>query len=80
MASQVKKAKNIEDDLNDDESEALEMIDSCQNEIDALNERASEEIIRIEKKYNTLRKPLFEKRNIIINKIPNFWVTTVSFT
>lgn len=77
MSSQAKKSKNIEDDLNDEESEALEMIDSCQNEIDSLNEKASEEILKIEKKYNALRKPLFEQRNLIIKRIPNFWVTAV---
>lgn len=76
-AAAVKKAKNIEDDLNDDESEALEMIDACQNEIDSLNEKASEEILKIEKKYNALRKPLFEQRNTIIKRIPNFWVTAL---
>jgi len=54
---------------------ALEEIDSCQNEIDQLNEKASEEILKVEQKYNKLRKPFFEKRNDIIKKIPNFWVT-----
>lgn len=54
---------------------ALEEIDSCQNEIDSLNEKASEEILKVEQKYNKLRKPFFEKRNELIKKIPNFWVT-----
>jgi len=54
----------------------LEEIDKCQNEIDALNEKASEEILGIERNYNRLKKPHFEKRNDIIKKIPNFWVTT----
>lgn len=54
---------------------ALEEIDGCQNDIDALNEKASEEILKVEQKYNKLRKPLFEKRNDIIKRIPNFWVT-----
>ncbi|KAL1130242.1 hypothetical protein AAG570_013180 [Ranatra chinensis] len=54
---------------------ALEEIDSCQNEIDALNEKASDDILKVEQKYNRLRKPFFEKRNEIIRKIPNFWFT-----
>lgn len=54
---------------------ALEEIDACQNEIDSLNEKASEEILKVEQKYNKLRKPYFEKRNDLIKKIPNFWVT-----
>lgn len=79
MASIAKKAKNTDDSLNEEESQALEQIDACQNDIDALNEKASEEILKVEQKYNKLRKPFFEKRNEIIKRIPNFWVTTVSF-
>jgi template-activating factor I len=58
------------------EESLLEEIDACQNEIDGLNEQASEEILKIEQKYNKLRKPFFEKRSTIIQKVPNFWVTT----
>ena len=59
---------------------ALEAIDACQNDIDALNEKASEEILQAEQKYNKLRKPHFDKRNTVIERIPNFWVTAVSFS
>lgn len=63
-------------DLNESETQkALEDIDGCQNEIDALNEKASEEILKVEQKYNKLRKPFFDKRNELIERIPNFWVT-----
>lgn len=58
-----------------DTQKALEEIDSCQNEIDSLNEKASEEILTVEQKYNKLRKPHFDKRNDLIKNIPNFWVT-----
>ncbi|KAI1726374.1 nucleosome assembly protein (NAP) domain-containing protein [Ditylenchus destructor] len=54
---------------------ALEEIDKVQSEIDALNESASEEILKVEQKYNQLRKPHFENRNNLIKSIPNFWVT-----
>lgn len=79
MATAAKKARTVDDSLNEEESAALEQIDACQNDIDALNEKASEEILKVEQKYNKLRKPYFEKRNEIIKRIPNFWVTAVSF-
>ncbi|CAG0885760.1 unnamed protein product, partial [Darwinula stevensoni] len=63
------------DIYNPETQKALEEIDSCQNDIDALNEKASEEILKVEQKYNQLRKPYFEKRNNIIKRIPNFWIT-----
>lgn len=78
-----------EDDDEDDGEEGeydaetqrvLEEIDSCQNEIDSLNEKASEEILKVEQKYNKLRRPFFDKRNQLIQKIPNFWVTAVSIS
>ncbi|KAK7102945.1 protein SET-like [Littorina saxatilis] len=63
-------------DFNDSETQkALEDIDSIQNEIDGLNEKASEEILKVEQKYNKLRKPYFDKRNETIERIQNFWVT-----
>lgn len=90
MSSPNKKAKELEDpgsgegDAQDyirniEIQKTLEEIDGCQNQIDGLNEKASDEILEVEKKYNKLRKPYFQKRNDIIKRIPNFWVTAVSF-
>lgn len=67
---------NTSQDFDEATQKALEEIDACQNDIDALNEKASEEILKVEQKYNKLRKPYFDKRNDLISKIPNFWVTT----
>jgi len=74
MSNSSKRPK-IDDVPNEDEAEALEQIDACQNEIDALNEKASEEILKVEQKYNKLRKPFYEKRSELVKKIPNFWIT-----
>ena len=75
----AKKAK-VEDpveerDFDEETQKALEDIDGCQNEIDAMNEKASEEILKVEQKYNQLRRPFFDKRNEIIARIPKFWLT-----
>lgn len=84
-ASPAKRAKvsNPDSSFEGDQSQdfdsatqkALEDIDACQNEIDALNEKASEEILKVEQKYNKLRKPHYEKRNDMIKNISNFWIT-----
>ncbi|KAH9491678.1 hypothetical protein Btru_031195, partial [Bulinus truncatus] len=58
-----------------EQQEAIKQIDEVQNEIDKLNENASEEILKVEQKYNTLRQPYFKKRSDLIAKIANFWVT-----
>jgi len=64
-------------EFDEETQTALEEIDATQNEIDSLNEKASNEILKVEQKYNKLRKPFFEKRNTVIAKIKNFWVTAM---
>ncbi|KAK2094686.1 hypothetical protein P7K49_028424 [Saguinus oedipus] len=59
-----------------EQQEAIEHIDEVQNERDRLNVQASEEILKVEQKYNKFRQPLFQKRSELIAKIPDFWVTT----
>jgi len=61
--------------LDKDQQDAIERIDEVQNEIDRLNEQASEEILKVEQKYNKMRQPHFQRRTELISKIPNFWVT-----
>jgi template-activating factor I len=68
-AEPATKKQRVEAEEGKTEETLLEEIDSCQNEIDALNESASEEILKIEQKYNKLRKPYFEKRSQIIEKV-----------
>ncbi|CAO2594227.1 Protein SET [Lemmus lemmus] len=44
------------------QQEAIEPIDEVQNETERLNEQASEEIFKVEQKYNKLSQPfLFRK-------------------
>ncbi|KAK4402286.1 NAP1-related protein 2 [Sesamum angolense] len=40
-----------------------------------INEEASEKVLEVEQKYNTIRKPVYDKRNDIIKTIPDFWLT-----
>ena len=78
-AASPRKARKVEGEANGgDEHEIVEEIDNVQTEIDTLNEKASEEILKVEQKFNLLRKPHFERRTELISKIPHFWVTAVS--
>jgi template-activating factor I len=71
MANPTKLAKLSEAE----QQESIERIDEVQNDIDRLNELCSDEILKVEQKYNKLRLPHFQKRSELISKIPNFWVT-----
>lgn len=78
------------DDDDDDESgnfdgvfdpkiaKSLEQVENIQAEILNLNEKASEEILKVEQKFNQLRRPHFEKRNELLKEIPNFWLTSLA--
>jgi len=70
------KVEEIKDDAQPDPNEQL--LDTVQQEIEKLNDEATEEILQIEKKYNGLRKPYYKKRNDIIRKIPGFWLKAFS--
>jgi len=54
---------------------AIEKIDEIQSELDSLNDKASEEILQVERKYNKLREPYYTKRGQDIATIQAFWVT-----
>lgn len=69
---------SVEAEPSEEHQQMLERIISIQNEIDSLNERASEEILHVEQKYNRLRQPHFETRSELIKELPDFWSTTVS--
>nr|XP_058928311.1 protein SET-like [Kogia breviceps] len=62
--------------LQKEQQGAVEHTDEVQNEIDRLNEQASEEILKVEQKYNKLRQPFYQKRSELMAKIPDFGVTT----
>ncbi|VUZ45098.1 unnamed protein product [Hymenolepis diminuta] len=78
MASQPKKARtenDVPDVAPDVDHAILESVDAVQEAIDSLNKKASVEILKVEQKYNKLRKPHYERRAQLLAKVPIFWQT-----
>mmetsp|Transcript_15144 Transcript_15144/g.25936 ORF Transcript_15144/g.25936 Transcript_15144/m.25936 type:complete len:235 (+) Transcript_15144:38-742(+) len=71
--SEAKRARLDPEAVAQAEQDNFEDLEKIQEDIEGLNDRASEEVLEIEKKYNGLRRPLFKKRSAILRKIPNFW-------
>jgi len=71
MSGPTKQIKVDEEEMQ----KAFEAIGDVQNEIDRLNEQASEEILQVEQKFNKLRLPNYKKRSDLISKIPSFWIS-----
>lgn len=40
-----------------------------------INEKASDEVLEVDQKYNVIRKPVYDKRNEVIKAIPDLWLT-----
>ncbi|KAF2315965.1 hypothetical protein GH714_040760 [Hevea brasiliensis] len=71
--------KGEEDDDNYQIDEALvlsiEKLQEIQDDLEKINEEASDKVLEVEQKYNEIRKPVYDKRNEIIKTIPDFWLT-----
>lgn len=63
------------DQIDTDLVNSIEKLQEVQDELEKVNEQASDEVLEIEQKYNEIRRPVYEKRNEIIKSIPDFWVT-----
>uniref|UniRef100_A0A0C9QL33 TSA: Wollemia nobilis Ref_Wollemi_Transcript_28871_1624 transcribed RNA sequence n=1 Tax=Wollemia nobilis TaxID=56998 RepID=A0A0C9QL33_9CONI len=54
---------------------SIEKLQEIQDELEKVNEEASEKVLEVEQKYNEIRRPVYAKRNEIIHTIPDFWLT-----
>lgn len=79
VADKGKKSK-----LNDEEESdhidgelvlSIEKLQEAQDELEKINEEASDKVLEIEQKYNEVRRPVYTKRNDVIKSIPDFWLT-----
>ncbi|CDP02225.1 unnamed protein product [Coffea canephora] len=54
---------------------SIEKLQEVQDELEKVNEDASDKVLEIEQKYNELRRPVYVRRSEIIKTIPDFWLT-----
>lgn len=67
------------DNIETDIESAIFQLEMVHIEIDKLNDKENDEILIIEQKYKKLRQHYFHKRTEVIETIPDFWSTVVSF-
>lgn len=75
MADKGKKGSVDADHLDKDLILAIEKLQEIQDELEKVNEEASDRVLEVEQKYNEIRRPVYEKRNSTIHAIPDFWLT-----
>uniref|UniRef100_A0A1D1XHN5 Protein SET n=1 Tax=Anthurium amnicola TaxID=1678845 RepID=A0A1D1XHN5_9ARAE len=54
---------------------SIEKLQEVQDELEKVNEEASDKVLEVEQKYNEIRRPVYVRRNEIIQTIPDFWLT-----
>lgn len=78
-AEQKGKKPRIDGDGDERMDDALllsvEKLQEIQDEIEKVNEEASDKVLEVEQKYNEVRRPVYARRNEIIQTIPDFWLT-----
>jgi template-activating factor I len=74
MASQAKVTK-VDSAGQENLMQAIQKIDEIQGAIDKINDEASEEILKVEQRFNKMRQPHYSERANIITHIPKFWLT-----
>ncbi|XP_075480397.1 NAP1-related protein 2-like isoform X2 [Primulina tabacum] len=70
-----KKQKLEEADVDGELILSIEKLQEIQEELEKINEEASEKVLEVEQKYNAIRKPVYDMRNELIKSIPDFWLT-----
>lgn len=75
MADKGKKGIVDDDHLDKDLILAIEKLQEIQDELEKVNEEASDRVLEVEQKYNEIRRPIYEKRNSTTQAIPDFWLT-----
>ncbi|MCO5612389.1 hypothetical protein L7F22_066656 [Adiantum nelumboides] len=79
MADKGKKAKVEDDDASEPcDSElvlSIRKLQEVQDELEKVNEEASDKVLEVEQKYNRIRRPVYSRRSEIIQRIPDFWLT-----
>ncbi|XP_071731594.1 NAP1-related protein 2-like [Rutidosis leptorrhynchoides] len=77
-ADKGKKPRIVEENTEQIDPElvlSVEKLQEIQDELEKINEKASEEVLLVEQKYNKVRKPVYDKRGDLIKSIPDFWLT-----
>ncbi|XP_042440114.1 NAP1-related protein 2-like isoform X1 [Zingiber officinale] len=78
VADKGKKSKFEEEGTDHIDGElvvSIEKLQDIQDEIEKVNEEASDKVLEVEQKYNEIRRPIYSRRNEIILSIPDFWLT-----
>lgn len=59
--------------LDDPTVQALQEADALQQQLEQINDEASDRVLAVEQEFNLKRRPVYAQRNAALAKIPGFW-------
>ncbi|KAL1812339.1 hypothetical protein DCAR_0624556 [Daucus carota subsp. sativus] len=69
------KVEEASDHIDQQLLASIENLQELQDQLDKVNEEASDKVLEIEQKYNEIKRPVYARRSEIIKRIPDFWLT-----
>ncbi|KAK9104958.1 hypothetical protein Scep_021802 [Stephania cephalantha] len=84
MVADTAKKPKIADQIEEDDSDnnidgelvlSIEKLQEIQDDLEKVNEEASDKVLEVEQKYHELRRPVYARRAEITKAIPDFWLT-----
>nr|VDC66077.1 unnamed protein product [Brassica rapa] len=78
VTDKSKKAKIKKENVEQIDGElviSIEKLQEIQDNLEKINEKASDEVLEVDQKYNVIRKPVYDKRNEVIKAILDLWLT-----
>lgn len=70
-----RKVKKESKEINAERMESiLQALESIQMDLEAVNIKAGKAFLRLKRKFIQMRRPFLERRDLIIQRIPGFWV------
>eukprot|EP00878_Enallax_costatus_P028127 GHUV01030342.1.p1 GENE.GHUV01030342.1~~GHUV01030342.1.p1 ORF type:complete len:100 (+),score=20.40 GHUV01030342.1:250-549(+) len=61
------------ENLDDPITQALHEADLLQQQLEQINDEASDRVLAVEQEYNKKRRPVYAQRNAALSQIPGFW-------
>ena len=71
---------NTEGGCHLNSSMILQALENIQLDLEAVNIKAGKAFLRLKRKFIQMRRPFLERRDLIIQHIPGFWVKAVSLS
>eukprot|EP00245_Coleochaete_scutata_P005887 TRINITY_DN19860_c0_g1_i1.p1 TRINITY_DN19860_c0_g1~~TRINITY_DN19860_c0_g1_i1.p1 ORF type:complete len:268 (-),score=89.41 TRINITY_DN19860_c0_g1_i1:403-1206(-) len=73
--ARVDETEEDELDIDPEVADAIQQLQEVQDQLEKVNEEASDAVLEVEQRFNKVRRPLYDTRGAVIASISDFWLT-----